>query len=48
MYIALNIAIELIEYPLSIKIPKIAVPVAVANTINPEVIALIPPIYFTP
>ena len=35
-------------YPESIKIPKTAVPVAVANTISPEVRALMLPIYFTP
>ena len=35
-------------YPKSIKIPKIAVPVAVANTISPEVKALMPPMCFTP
>ena len=39
---------ELIEYPESIKKPKTAVPVAVANTINPVVKALIPPICLTP
>ncbi len=44
----LKIAIELMVYPASIKIPKTAVPVAVANTINPVVKAFIPPIYLTP
>ena len=37
-----------IEKPLSIKIPNIAVPKAVANTIKAVVRALIEPIYLTP
>ena len=35
-------------YPASIKSPNIAVPAAVANTINPPVKAFMLPIYFTP
>ena len=35
-------------YPASIKSPNIAVPAAVANTINPPVKAVMLPIYFTP
>ena len=37
-----------IEKPLSIKIPNIAVPKAVANTIKAVVRALIEPMYLTP
>ena len=41
-------AICSIEKPLSIRIPKSAVPKAVAKTISAVVKALIDPIYFTP
>ena len=41
-------AISSIVKPLSIKKPNIAVPNAVENTIKADVIALIPPMYFTP
>ena len=41
-------AIFSIEKPLSIRMPKKAVPKAVANTIRAVVSALMEPIYFTP
>ena len=48
MYIAETKEICSIEKPLSIKIPNIAVPKAVAKTIKAVVRAFIDPIYFTP
>ncbi len=48
MYIPETIAIFSIENPKSIKIPKIAVPKAEANTIKAVDRAFIDPIYFTP
>jgi len=48
MYIPPIKAIKLIEWPASIKIPKVAAPVAVAKTIIAVVIAFIPPMYLTP
>jgi len=48
MYVAETKEICSIEKPLSIKIPNIAVPKAVAKTIKAVVRAFIDPIYFTP
>ena len=48
MYVAETKEICSIEKPASIRIPNIAVPKAVAKTINAVVSALIDPIYFTP
>ena len=48
IYVAEIYAISSIENPLSINIPKKAVPNAVENTIRAVVSALIDPIYLTP